>query len=384
MTTSPGLRERAERFLEQPVTGEQAVAAYFVACDIIRALLASPAPVGAEGWVLVPKEATAAMLDAAGNAFLDATLHHVSGDMPNVNTPFRRFYRAIIDASPAPAQATPDPDIDCLMVLRADCQAPNCACPASAAPPRIHPNDPYIRRADLPGLPLADTTATPPAEPSEDEVDTVAWAMLGVLHSNIPEADRPQSWSDLSEEQAVRVRDATKIAIAAAKSSNYQVCHVCGESTQIACSDCQINFSATVYVCSKASCRDAHDIKCYGPGDPATPPAEAREGLVERARKVSSESFLLAFNLRGEDAAPDYLLQQLTSASKMIDDLVAALPGAATEKDVVVLPRAQLESFMVVAWEAVGYVVDTAERHRMLGEYHEFKSRLKASPGERS
>jgi hypothetical protein len=43
-----------------------------------------------------------------------------------------------------------------------------------------------------------------------------------------------------------------------------KVCHVCGEQTLLACSDCQINFGATVYVCSKPSCRDEHERKCYG------------------------------------------------------------------------------------------------------------------------
>ena len=41
-------------------------------------------------------------------------------------------------------------------------------------------------------------------------------------------------------------------------------CHVCKEQTLIACSDCQINFSATVYVCQKAKCRAEHERKCYG------------------------------------------------------------------------------------------------------------------------
>lgn len=43
-----------------------------------------------------------------------------------------------------------------------------------------------------------------------------------------------------------------------------KVCHVCGEQTLLACSDCQINFAATVYVCQKSACRDAHERKCFG------------------------------------------------------------------------------------------------------------------------
>lgn len=45
-----------------------------------------------------------------------------------------------------------------------------------------------------------------------------------------------------------------------------KVCHVCGVQTLYACSDCRINFNATVYVCTKSTCRDAHERKCYSFG----------------------------------------------------------------------------------------------------------------------
>lgn len=41
-------------------------------------------------------------------------------------------------------------------------------------------------------------------------------------------------------------------------------CHVCGDQTLLACSDCAINFAAVVYVCEKTECRDEHERKCYG------------------------------------------------------------------------------------------------------------------------
>ena len=41
-------------------------------------------------------------------------------------------------------------------------------------------------------------------------------------------------------------------------------CHVCHDQTLMACSDCAINFAATVYVCGKRACREAHERKCYG------------------------------------------------------------------------------------------------------------------------
>ena len=56
-----------------------------------------------------------------------------------------------------------------------------------------------------------------------------------------------------------------------------KVCHICGEQTLFACSDCQINFSATVYVCYKSECRDAHERKCFGARALAAPDAEAPE-----------------------------------------------------------------------------------------------------------
>lgn len=41
-------------------------------------------------------------------------------------------------------------------------------------------------------------------------------------------------------------------------------CHICGRETLLACSDCQIDLGATVYVCSSSTCRDSHEIKCPG------------------------------------------------------------------------------------------------------------------------
>lgn len=39
-------------------------------------------------------------------------------------------------------------------------------------------------------------------------------------------------------------------------------CHVCKTPTLYACSDCQIDLSATVYVCSDKKCRDHHETHC--------------------------------------------------------------------------------------------------------------------------
>lgn len=47
-----------------------------------------------------------------------------------------------------------------------------------------------------------------------------------------------------------------------------KLCHVCGARTLMACSDCRINLGATVHVCGKRSCREAHDRLCSGEKQP--------------------------------------------------------------------------------------------------------------------
>lgn len=46
-----------------------------------------------------------------------------------------------------------------------------------------------------------------------NELEAVAWAIMRALHSNVPEADRPQSWSDLDQAQEQRLRTAAAAAI---------------------------------------------------------------------------------------------------------------------------------------------------------------------------
>jgi hypothetical protein len=60
---------------------------------------------------------------------------------------------------------------------------------------------------------------TDPAMPVADEalVERIAWAILQALHANVSEDERPQSWSDLKDEQEKRIfaaAHATMIAIA--------------------------------------------------------------------------------------------------------------------------------------------------------------------------
>lgn len=39
-------------------------------------------------------------------------------------------------------------------------------------------------------------------------------------------------------------------------------CTVCGSPTDIACSDCRIDFQTTIYVCNTSKCQDEHELKC--------------------------------------------------------------------------------------------------------------------------
>jgi hypothetical protein len=54
-------------------------------------------------------------------------------------------------------------------------------------------------------------------------------------------------------------------------------CHVCDAVTDLACSDCRINFGVTIYVCSKRECRNAHEVKCYGDGSNAAKAEKVEE-----------------------------------------------------------------------------------------------------------
>lgn len=48
-----------------------------------------------------------------------------------------------------------------------------------------------------------------------DHEEAVGWAILQALHENVPEAERPMSWSDMKGDQEIRIRAAARAAIAA-------------------------------------------------------------------------------------------------------------------------------------------------------------------------
>jgi hypothetical protein len=45
------------------------------------------------------------------------------------------------------------------------------------------------------------------------EVEAVAWDILEALHENVPEQDRPMSWSDMRRDQELRIRRAAHAAV---------------------------------------------------------------------------------------------------------------------------------------------------------------------------
>ena len=53
---------------------------------------------------------------------------------------------------------------------------------------------------------------------TDSQIETVGWAILQALHADLPEAARPQCWSDLNGLQERRIKGAAALALGAAKS----------------------------------------------------------------------------------------------------------------------------------------------------------------------
>lgn len=68
-----------------------------------------------------------------------------------------------------------------------------------------------LARAYSAGREAAREEATTP-----EAVERAAWACLQALHANVPEADRPMSWSDMDSKQEARIRVAASAALRAA------------------------------------------------------------------------------------------------------------------------------------------------------------------------
>ena len=62
-------------------------------------------------------------------------------------------------------------------------------------------------------------------------------------------------------------------------------CHICESETDMACSDCRINFGESIYVCAKPFCRNEHEHGyCCGPSR-RTPAQRTREQVIEECAK---------------------------------------------------------------------------------------------------
>lgn len=59
----------------------------------------------------------------------------------------------------------------------------------------------------------------------DPEVTDVAWAILQALHENVPEAERPMSWSDVNGDQEQRIRAAAVAAIECIRSRDAEPRH---------------------------------------------------------------------------------------------------------------------------------------------------------------
>ena len=93
--------------------------------------------------------------------------------------------------------------------------------PIGALPASEHLDGPtfmYEAEALVQGIQLmALSSPAPDADASWKEEEAAAWLMMRELHSNVPEADRPASWSDYSPEQMTRAIRAARIVYALAK-----------------------------------------------------------------------------------------------------------------------------------------------------------------------
>lgn len=73
-----------------------------------------------------------------------------------------------------------------------------------------------------------------------------------------------------------------------------KVCHICGAQTLLACSDCRLNLSATVYVCGKRECREAHDRVCSGQRTSMASLTALNRPMLNRAQAI--EAYVRQFN----------------------------------------------------------------------------------------
>jgi hypothetical protein len=73
-------------------------------------------------------------------------------------------------------------------------------------------------------------------KPQQDQrtVEKVGWAIVQALHANVPEDQRPMSWSDLSEEHENRILAAAHAAMVATIMAGYELEKTLAEAPEIA------------------------------------------------------------------------------------------------------------------------------------------------------
>lgn len=104
--------------------------------------------------------------------------------------------------------------------------------------------------------------------------------------------DDQRFWKDAANAKAAEYkREIERLERELAESTSRKVCHVCGDSTELCCSDCKIDFGASVYVCHKPECRDKHEEKCS---------ARVRDRLAKLTAPVTDDEVSKVYNLNPE------------------------------------------------------------------------------------
>lgn len=81
-----------------------------------------------------------------------------------------------------------------------------------------------------------------------------------------------------------------------------KTCHICGQQTLMACSDCRIDFGISIYVCNKPECQKKHESKC-----PNSFLAE-RDELVKLLKRNLERMKLINGDDCGKEFCPNHLL----------------------------------------------------------------------------
>lgn len=149
-------------------------------------------------------------------------------------------------------------------------------------------------------------------------VADAAWGIAANLNAPPLICLRIEDLSDDSETNKKLVdglmEDLNKLPLPAAPSEptaegrearpGWLVCSVCGDPTDMGCSDCRINYRTTVYVCGKRECRAHHESKCYGDGDLRADLARMKAALEKcREALVISTGYVFEELLNEIDAA---------------------------------------------------------------------------------